>query len=254
MEKQLCDLLVRLILLTWGFGAGVAGLDRYSSVGETVTLPCAGFQKYENSFIYWVFSQRSESSALASDRKITVKQPERAARLEVLPDSSLRIHHLHTEDAGQYECQQYVNGMFYKGGTPAFLTLLTITADPGRDLKTGSALALQCTLLCNGGFADCSSVPDNVELTWVDDEGTALQGDSCNGLIVFLSLLEDTPILIATASAAAIAVLIVLILVVVFCVWKRRRTDSDNHVQDEELMKESVSEIPAQVTILIYVY
>ncbi|MGH0170892.1 UNVERIFIED_CONTAM: hypothetical protein FKN15_061843 [Acipenser sinensis] len=76
MEKQLCDLLVHLILLTWGFGAGVA-----------------------------------------------------------------------------------------------------VTADPGRDLKRGTSLALQCTLLCNGGIADCSSVPDNVKLTWVDDEGTALQGD-----------------------------------------------------------------------------
>ncbi|KAK1151737.1 hypothetical protein AOXY_G32046, partial [Acipenser oxyrinchus oxyrinchus] len=156
------------------------GLDRYASLGETVTLPCAGFQEYENSFIYWIFSQRSETFfELALDGKITVKQPERAARLEVLPDSSLRIHHLHTEDAGQYECQQYVNGRLYKGGTPVVLTLLTskFTADPGRDLKRGTALALQCTLVCNGGIADCSSAPDNVKLTWVDDEGTALQGD-----------------------------------------------------------------------------
>ncbi|MGH0152294.1 UNVERIFIED_CONTAM: hypothetical protein FKN15_033353 [Acipenser sinensis] len=233
MEKQLCDLLVRLILLTWGFGAGVAGLERYLSLGETVTLPCAGFQKYENSLILWIFSQRSESSELASDGKITVKQPERAARLEVLPDSSLRIHHLHTEDAGRYECQQYVNGQLYEGGTPVVLNLLTsedVYSTVGRfihfpcaktaqleagqqliwsfkrsgttswktlftffpsgnvltnaeelqltqDLKRGTSLALQCTLLCNGGIADCSSVPYNVELTWVDDEGTALQGD-----------------------------------------------------------------------------
>ncbi|RXM94124.1 hypothetical protein EOD39_18335 [Acipenser ruthenus] len=180
---------------------------------------------------------------------IIVSQPERAARLEVLPDSSLRIHHLHTEDAGQYECQQYVNGQLYEGGTPVVLNLLTITADSSRDLKRGTALALQCTLVCNGGIADCRSVPDNVKLTWVDDEGTALQGDSSNGLIVFLSLLEENLVLIATASAAAIALLIVLILAVAFCVWKRRRSDSDNHVQDEELTKESVSEIPAQVTV-----
>ncbi|MGH0172005.1 UNVERIFIED_CONTAM: hypothetical protein FKN15_064493 [Acipenser sinensis] len=52
-----------------------------------------------------------------------------------------------------------------------------VTADPVRDLKRGTALALQCTLVCNGGIADCRSVPVNVELTWVDDEGTALQGD-----------------------------------------------------------------------------
>ncbi|KAK1155240.1 hypothetical protein AOXY_G27662 [Acipenser oxyrinchus oxyrinchus] len=182
MEKQLCYLLVRLILLPWGFGAGVAGFDRYSSLGETVTLPCAGFQEYENSFIYWFFSQRSETASelVASGEKITVKQPERAARLEVLPDSSLRIHHLHTEDTGQYECQQYVNGMFYEGGTPVVLSLLTITADPGRDLKRGTALSLQCILVCNGGIAGCSSALDNVKLTWVDDEGTALQGDRFN--------------------------------------------------------------------------
>ncbi|XP_058866964.1 uncharacterized protein LOC131709097 [Acipenser ruthenus] len=162
------------LLLGWRAGCG---LDRYSSLGETVTLPCAGFQEYENSFIHWIFNQRSESSELASDGMITVKQPERAARLEVPPDSSLRIHHLHTEDAGQYECQQYLNGMLYKGGTPGFLNLHTITVDPSRDLKRGTALALQCTLVCNGGIADCSSAPDNFELTWVDDEGTALQGD-----------------------------------------------------------------------------
>ncbi|MGH0143139.1 UNVERIFIED_CONTAM: hypothetical protein FKN15_053232 [Acipenser sinensis] len=160
-----------------GTSPAVTGLERYLSLGDTVTLPCAGFQKYENSLILWIFSQRSESSELASDGKITVKQPERAARLEVLPDSSLRIHHLHTEDAGRYECQQYVNGQLYEGGTPVVLNLLTITADPGRDLKRGTSLALQCTLVCNGGIADCSPAPDNVELTWVDDEGTALQGD-----------------------------------------------------------------------------
>ncbi|KAK1155238.1 hypothetical protein AOXY_G27656, partial [Acipenser oxyrinchus oxyrinchus] len=241
----------------------------------------------------------------------------------------------------------------------------------------GTALALQCTLVCNGGIADCRSAPHNVELTWVDDEGTALQGDrfkitpnrthstlslelqksdhdrrwrcnlteegevkalysytttltgsadriltlqadsnatltcslTCgfvcppakllwsdsNGIIlqdgaregflsrsnitssqlfvtglqsseqircsveeegeqrVYLQYLiqvsaPDTPVLIATASAAAIALLIVLILVVAFCVWKRKRTDSDNHVLVEYLTKESVSEIPAQVT------
>ncbi|XP_034765504.2 uncharacterized protein LOC117433889 [Acipenser ruthenus] len=253
------------------------GFLRYSSLGETVTLPCMRFQEYENSFIYWIFSQRSETaSELALGEKITVKQPERAARLEVLPDSSLRIHHLHTEDAGQYECQQHVNRNYHTRGTPVVLTLLTITADPGRDLKRGTALALQCTLVCNG------VAPDNVELTWVDDEGTALQGDRfkitpsrthstlslelhisdhnrrwrCNlteggevkASYSYTTTLTDTPVLIATASAAAIALLIVLILIVAFCVWKRRRSDSDNHVQDEELTKESVSEIPAQVT------
>ncbi|XP_058866954.1 uncharacterized protein LOC117433886 isoform X2 [Acipenser ruthenus] len=154
------------------------GFLQYSSLGETVTLPCAGFQKYEDSFIHWTFSQRYEtSSELASGGKITVKQPERAARLEVLPDSSLRIHHLHTEDAGRYDCEQYVNGDFYPGGAIVFLTLLTITAVPGADLMRGIDLALQCTLVCNGGIADCRSVPDNVKLTWVDDKGTALQGD-----------------------------------------------------------------------------
>ncbi|KAK1155239.1 hypothetical protein AOXY_G27659, partial [Acipenser oxyrinchus oxyrinchus] len=159
------------------------GFDQYSSLGETVTLPCVGFQEYENSFIYWIFSQRSENaSELASGGKITVKQPERAARLEVLPDSSLRIHHLHTEDAGQYECHQYVNGNYHTGGTPVVLNLLTskFTADSGRDLKRSTALALQCTLVCNGGIADCSPASDNVKLTWVDDEGTALQGDRFN--------------------------------------------------------------------------
>ncbi|KAK6470049.1 hypothetical protein HHUSO_G31669 [Huso huso] len=158
------------LLLGWRAGCG---FERYSSLGETVTLPCAGFQKYKNSFIHWIFSQRSESSELASDGMITVKQPERAARLEVLPDSSLRIHHLHKEDAGRYDCEQNINGYFHSGGTPVFLTLLTITAVPGRDFD----LAVQCALVCNGGIADYSSVPDNVKLTWVDDEGTALQGD-----------------------------------------------------------------------------
>ncbi|MGH0186700.1 UNVERIFIED_CONTAM: hypothetical protein FKN15_022576 [Acipenser sinensis] len=247
MEKQLCDLLVHLILLTWGFGAGVAGLDRYSSLGETVTLPCAEFQKYENSFIYWVFSQRSESSELASDGKITVKQPERAARLEVLPNSSLRIHHLHTEDASRYECQQYVNGMLYEGGSPVVLNLLTITADPGKDLKRGSALALQCTLLCNGGIADCSSVPDNVELTWVDDEGTALQGDrfkitpyrTHSTLSLELQKSDHDRRWRCDLTEGG----------EVKASYSYTTTLTDNHDQDEELTKESISEIPAQVTI-----
>ncbi|KAK1135384.1 hypothetical protein AOXY_G38076 [Acipenser oxyrinchus oxyrinchus] len=163
------------LLLGWRAGCG---FNWYSSLGETVTLPCARFQEYEDSLTLWIFSQRSETaSELASGGKITVKQPERAARLEVLPDSSLRIHHLHTEDAGRYDCEQNINGNYHTGGTPVVLTLLAITADPGKDLKRGTALALQCTLVCNGVIADCSSDPHNVKLTWVDDEGTALQGD-----------------------------------------------------------------------------
>ncbi|XP_041081667.1 uncharacterized protein LOC121298608 [Polyodon spathula] len=283
MEKQLCDLLVCLILLSWGFGAGVAGLELYSSLGETVTLPCGRFQEYQNSFIYWVFSQRSETaSELASGGKITVKQPERAARLEVLPDSSLRIHDLHIEDSGQYTCQQYVNEQFHSSQASVFLKLLTITAVPGGDLKRGTALSLQCALVCNGGIADCSP-PVNAELTWVDDEGTALQGDRfkitkyrthstlslqlqksdhnrrwrCNlteggevkASFSYTTTLTDTPVLIASSSSAAVTLLLVLILAVAFCAWKRKRTDSNNHVQAEELKnKESVSEIPARVT------
>ncbi|MGH0181008.1 UNVERIFIED_CONTAM: hypothetical protein FKN15_005021 [Acipenser sinensis] len=118
------------------------GLERYSSLGETVTLPCAGFQEYEDSLIHWTFRPET-ASELALGGKITVKQTERAARLEVLPDSSLRIHHLHTEDAGQYEWQQYVNGMFNKGGTPVVLTLLT-------SLERYSSLGETVTLPCAG--------------------------------------------------------------------------------------------------------
>ncbi|XP_041081784.1 uncharacterized protein LOC121298672 [Polyodon spathula] len=152
------------------------GLALYSSLGENVILPCEQFQEYENSLIYWVFSQKSKSFQLATGGNIIDKQPERAARLEVLPDSSLRIHDLHTEDSGQYTCQQFVNEQFHSSLTFVVLSLLTIIADPRRDLKRGTALFLQCALVCNGGIADCGP-PVNAELTWVDDEGTALQGD-----------------------------------------------------------------------------
>ncbi|XP_041081875.1 uncharacterized protein LOC121298732 [Polyodon spathula] len=83
---------------------------------------------------------------------------------------------LHIEDTGQYNCQQYVNEQLLSSQTSVVLSLLTITADPIGDLKRGTALSLQCALVCNGGIADCSP-PVNAELTWVDDEGTALQGD-----------------------------------------------------------------------------
>ncbi|XP_069054107.1 uncharacterized protein [Lepisosteus oculatus] len=158
----------------WGHTVGQegVGVTLYSTVGGSVNMSCLGSRDYQEYYFEWLFHHKTEAPVRIVNReqKITVRDPERAQRMSVGSDWSLHIHNLNTQDTGQYICEQYVNGKYYRPGrTTVDLYLLSISASPSGGLKTDTVLTLQCGLDCGRGFQSCAGVPADVQVTWESD-------------------------------------------------------------------------------------
>ncbi|XP_066580647.1 uncharacterized protein LOC136771959 [Amia ocellicauda] len=177
MRSPLFPLLISLSCLSeWAQRLGVEAVFLYSTLGASVTVPCDGLTEYHNSYISWVFNHRSETTVeLSRGGMITDTDPDRAGRLRLGSNSSLHIDRLRTRDTGQYNCHQYVNGKYYTSGLTVTLFLLSITASPSENLKSGDRITLRCGLDCGGGAGSCSEAPQGLTLTWRDESGAPLK-------------------------------------------------------------------------------
>ncbi|XP_069054092.1 uncharacterized protein [Lepisosteus oculatus] len=159
------------LLLAGAPGLRVGGVTVYSTVGGSVGLPCENLKEMNRLSIVWVFSQNpGEPIFLSKDKTITVRDPERAGRLRVGPDWSLHIRSLRPQDSGLYTCVQYAGREYYRSGTTATLYLLSLTASPSGNLRTGSVLTLRCGLDCGAGLGSCSRVPEGLTVSWRRDQ------------------------------------------------------------------------------------
>ncbi|XP_038816103.1 uncharacterized protein LOC120017429 [Salvelinus namaycush] len=126
----------------------------YSSVGDDVSLP-------------W---------------KIQNEGNEGSERLGVGSDCSLRVRNIGADDTGVYVCRQYLtDGRAHLGeDTTVYLSVLTISmSTPETDQKHPTNVTLRCSLLTYGGPVTCDSfVRDIVSVSWVNETGGELQGDS----------------------------------------------------------------------------
>uniref|UniRef100_A0A8C7K2U2 Ig-like domain-containing protein n=1 Tax=Oncorhynchus kisutch TaxID=8019 RepID=A0A8C7K2U2_ONCKI len=142
----------------------------YSSVGDDVSLPCTNVVHPDCSSTVWLFSRTESHSATEKvfQGKIQNEGNEGSERLGVGSDCSLRVRNIGAEDTGVYK------------NTTVYLSVLTISmSTPETDLKHPRNVTLRCSLLTYGGPVTCNSfVRDIVRVSWVNETGGELQGDS----------------------------------------------------------------------------
>ncbi|XP_063049429.1 uncharacterized protein LOC134443747 [Engraulis encrasicolus] len=151
----------------------------YSSVGGTATLPgdgvggpnCSSLEWHDYPDV-WGFKftiQRDEWRV--STRKIWPDtSPERAERLSLLPDCSLHITNITTEEAGYYRCYNPLSGR-----SKEFLfILLDVPSSPSEnEVESEDHVTLPCVL--HTGFdCDLLTLHPDFNLSWVEVAGTNL--------------------------------------------------------------------------------
>ncbi|KAL2082430.1 hypothetical protein ACEWY4_022248 [Coilia grayii] len=169
----------------------------FSSAGGAVTLPCANviIGSPDCSSTTWLYSSgRQAAVEEVTLGKIQPKNTHRAERLSLLPNCSLHITDVSTEDAGYYICQQYPNGGNKSEEDARIrLSVLQVSASPRQaEMATGSSVTLHCQLHTND---NCGASVRGVSLRWVDERGKDLKNTTnrqirnisvCNSLTVEL--------------------------------------------------------------------
>ncbi|KAK6294867.1 hypothetical protein J4Q44_G00340930 [Coregonus suidteri] len=150
-NRLLMELVITALLLT-----GVSGDCLYSNVGNDVSLPCANVVYPNCSSTTWLFWRSPQPiTELVRGGQIRTETSARAERLRVESDCSLHVQKVRAEDAGQYQCLQYLTEVM--------------------DLKPDRPVTLRCVQTTWGGTGSCFLYD---RLSWVDEAGTELQGDS----------------------------------------------------------------------------
>ncbi|XP_063050527.1 uncharacterized protein LOC134445371 [Engraulis encrasicolus] len=151
----------------------------YSSVGGTATLPgdgvggpnCSSLEWHDYPDV-WSFKFTIERDEWrVSTRKIWPDAPpERAERLSLLPDCSLHITNITTEEAGYYRCYNPLSGR-----SKEFLfILLDVPSSPSEnEAESEDHVTLPCVL--HTGFdCDLLTLHPDFNLSWVEVAGTNL--------------------------------------------------------------------------------
>ncbi|XP_041720726.1 uncharacterized protein LOC121552087 isoform X2 [Coregonus clupeaformis] len=173
-NRLLMELVITALLLT-----GVSGDCLYSNVGNDVSLPCANVVYPNCSSTTWLFWRSPQPiTELVRGGQIRTETSARAERLRVESDCSLHVQNVRAEDAGQYQCLQYLTEGGPEHGEVAFVNLILLTmslSTPVIDLKPDRPVTLRCVQTTWAGTGSCFLYD---RLSWVDEAGTELQGDS----------------------------------------------------------------------------
>uniref|UniRef100_A0A8C8FZY9 Ig-like domain-containing protein n=2 Tax=Oncorhynchus tshawytscha TaxID=74940 RepID=A0A8C8FZY9_ONCTS len=179
-----CCLLPHCLVLETSLSTQVSMEAPIPCVGDDVSLPCTNVVHPDCSSTAWLFSRTESHSATEKvfQGKIQNEGNEGSERLGVGSDCSLRVRNIGAEDTGVYVCRQYLtDGRAHLGeDTTVYLSVLTISmSTPETDLKHPRNVTLRCSLLTYGGPVTCDSfVRDIVRVSWVNETGGELQGDS----------------------------------------------------------------------------
>ncbi|XP_063073831.1 uncharacterized protein LOC134464292 [Engraulis encrasicolus] len=151
----------------------------YASVGGTAILPgdgvggpnCSSVEWSDNPDVSGFTYTYERGSYRVSTRKIWPDVPsKRAERLSLLPDCSLHITNITTEDDGFYRCENPLSGRRKE----FLLILLDVPSSPSEiEAESEDHVTLSCVL--HTGFdCDLSTVHPDFNLSWVEVEGTNL--------------------------------------------------------------------------------
>ncbi|XP_041950483.1 uncharacterized protein LOC121711187 [Alosa sapidissima] len=166
-------LLTVLLLLQDAYGNPAV----FSTKGGAATLPCANVQYHRDcSSTTWIYSRNSSTAAVEEVTlgKIRPENTQRAERLSLLPNCSLHITDVTTEDAGLYTCQQYPNGQKYGEDAQVHLSVLHTAS---RLAEKGLDVIIFCLLNI---FDGCNSLGQDrhLNLQWLNAKGVVQNSDN----------------------------------------------------------------------------
>ncbi|KAL2100634.1 hypothetical protein ACEWY4_002395 [Coilia grayii] len=138
----------------------------YSHDGGDATLPCDGVRGPNCSSVSWY---SDEDGLWFLPMKIWPDAPpDRAERLSLLPDCSLHITNVTTEDAGRYRCKNHQSGR----SEGLLLHVLAVPSPSESDMEAGGHVTLPC-VLHTGTDYDWLVHPD-ITVSWVEVGGADL--------------------------------------------------------------------------------
>ncbi|XP_048105660.1 uncharacterized protein LOC125298834 [Alosa alosa] len=163
-------LLLTVLLLLQGVGGQQYVFPK---AGWAATLPCANvvdrFPKCSSTT--WIYNSHREAFVEeVTMGKIRPNNTHRAERLSLLPDCSLHITDVTTEDAGQYTCRQYEGGRQIGGDATVELSVLTISLSR---TEANGVVTLHCLL--HTDYNTCENAMHKRDLSWVGEGGVELQ-------------------------------------------------------------------------------
>uniref|UniRef100_A0A8C7NVP3 Ig-like domain-containing protein n=1 Tax=Oncorhynchus mykiss TaxID=8022 RepID=A0A8C7NVP3_ONCMY len=143
--------------------------------GADVSLLCDNVVNSDCSLIMWLHSRESFLNAIQEvfNGKVSVNS-KRAKKLSVDADCSLHIHNVTAEDAGRYTCRILKHQNPFSD-TDTYLSVLTSEYYS----KPDRPVTIRCSLHTNEGPGNCRLfLNSEVHLSWMDETGRKLQGDS----------------------------------------------------------------------------
>ncbi|KAL2100633.1 hypothetical protein ACEWY4_002394 [Coilia grayii] len=139
----------------------------YSHDGGNATLPCDGVGGPNCSSVSWYSDE--DGLWFPRTRIWPDSPPDRAERLSLLPDCSLHITNVTTEDAEHYRCENHQSGR----SEELLLHVLAVPSSPSEsDMEAGGHVTLPC-VLHTGTDCDWLAHPD-FNLSWVEVGGADL--------------------------------------------------------------------------------
>ncbi|KAI1897976.1 hypothetical protein AGOR_G00088830 [Albula goreensis] len=158
MDRNSVVLLHLLLITVQLYTAALDTVSVYHNVGEDAILHCANVVYPNCSSTTWIYDKHGSATELVTHGK--VREAQRAERLSVGSNCSLRISAVHPEDAGLYTCQQYLykGARQHRGAAPVRLSVLNTipstsssTASPPTSTLTAgitAGIVLGCVILC----------------------------------------------------------------------------------------------------------
>ncbi|XP_048106546.1 uncharacterized protein LOC125299347 [Alosa alosa] len=122
----------------------------YSKEIDDVTMPCENVVAEDCSSTTWLYSSPGSQDAIeeVTHGSIRSENTNRADRLKLEPDCSLKIINVTSQDAGEYTCRQFLTTHGQQDGedTVFYLSILTVSSSIASEMKANTTVTFYCHL------------------------------------------------------------------------------------------------------------
>ncbi|XP_062407255.1 uncharacterized protein LOC134098259 [Sardina pilchardus] len=144
----------------------------FSKERDDVKLLCENVKAKDCSSTTWIYSRSRSQIAVEEviDGSTNSVDRNRANRLKLEPDCSLKIINVTTHDAGEYSCRQHSTEDGPQDDALVFLSILTVSSlIPASEMKANTTVTFYCQLAIHENWLN---EQDGIKLVWTGfDQG-----------------------------------------------------------------------------------